>query len=235
MSSTNWIYQVWPWTGLGFALSILILLLCTDFFRQDFSKSRWRDTAWLAWLGTFCYLFHNVEEYGVDMFGNFFPFPDTMEAMVGFAPPLIFYMAVNISMFWFASPIAAKMARKYPLMGMGMFGELFINAISHLIPIVTGTGYTAGTLTAVVIFLPASFWAFYVGFGKGEGKFTWKAFATIILIAIVNHLVMFVGLTLFQNGLYGTTGLVIFEILNATSALAMWYAADHFLGRRRGV
>ncbi len=227
MTLTNFYYLVWPWIGLGGAAVILILLFGTDFLRKDMDKSRWRDGAWLAWLSTTAYLLHNVEEYGIDLFGNLHQFPNTMVEMMNTNPPEAFYMAINLSMFWVASPIAAKLARKHPLVATGMACEELINALSHIAPVVGGTGYAAGALTACIIFLPVSLWTFYACFGKG--KLSYKGLAANVVIAIVNHLILMLTIKLHAAGAVNTPVLVIMEIVNACLAVALWMCADHFL------
>lgn len=229
--TAEWYYLVWPWIGFGAALVIVILLFCTDVLRMDMTKSRWRDPSWLAWLASAAYLIHNCEEYGIDMLGNLHQFPNTMVEMMSANPSEAFYMAVNISMFWIASPIAAKLGRKYKIVAMGMSGELFINALSHVAPLLGGTGYTAGTLTALIIFLPVSLWTFYACYGKSEGKFSFKVLAAIIGIAIVNHLILMASILLFKSGTIGTAVLVVFQIVNAALAVIMWMGADRIFSK----
>ena len=78
------------------------------FKKKDRTKSRWKDPAWLAWLLTVSYLLHNVEEYGIDFTGTMFGFPKSFAALIGVMPGAIFFASVNISMFWFAFPIASE-------------------------------------------------------------------------------------------------------------------------------
>lgn len=231
MALSNFYYLVWPWIGLGGAIAIIILLFCTNILRMDLNKSRWRDGAWLAWLASAAYLVHNVEEYGIDLFGNLHQFPNTMVEMMNTNPPEVFYMAVNISMFWIASPIAARLARKHPVVATGMAGELFINALSHIAPLVGGTGYTAGTLTACIIFLPVSLWTFYTCFGKE--KLSYKVLATIIGIAIVSHLILMLSIKLFAAGAIATVGIVLMQICNACLTVILWMWADHFFMKNK--
>lgn len=63
-------FHVWPWIGLGAAIVLLILIFCTDFLRSDKTKSRFLDPVSLAWMGSVIYMLHNLEEYGVDLYGN---------------------------------------------------------------------------------------------------------------------------------------------------------------------
>jgi hypothetical protein len=45
----NWFDSHWPWIGLAMSAVLLVLLLATNIFRSDRSKSRWFDPVWLAW------------------------------------------------------------------------------------------------------------------------------------------------------------------------------------------
>lgn len=231
-NGVEWFYLVWPWVGLGGAIAITILLFATNMLRVDMNKSRWKDPAWLAWLATDAYLIHNAEEYGIDMLGELYQFPNTMFDMMATAPPEAFYMALNISMFWFASPIAAWLGRKHPVVAVGMSGELFFNALSHIVPLISGVGYTPGTLVAIVVFLPVSLWTFYACFGKG--KLSWKVLATIIGIAIASHLLLMVSIQLFKAGIIGDVGIVVFQVFIAIATLLMWIGADWLFTKKRG-
>ena len=57
--------HLWPWIGLVLAVPLAIALAGGG-LRGDRSVTRWRDPVWLCWAGTLAYLFHQVEEHGVD-------------------------------------------------------------------------------------------------------------------------------------------------------------------------
>ena len=66
---------LFPWIGGGAAVVLLILLFGTRLLQSELGASRWYDRVWLSWLALAIYLLHNVEEYGVDVFGRMTQFP----------------------------------------------------------------------------------------------------------------------------------------------------------------
>lgn len=73
-----------PWLGLAGAIVLLLLLFGSNILRSDKAVSRWRDLTWLSWAGATAYLIHNVEEYGIDLFGRTYAFPMSMCQLFGF-------------------------------------------------------------------------------------------------------------------------------------------------------
>ncbi len=126
--NTAWYWLVWPWIGFGSAVTLLILLFGTNVLRNNLSKPGWKDPYWLGWMTAIAYLLHNTEEYGISLTGELHAFPQMMSDFLGIVPPEAFYVAVNISLFWFVGPVAAAMAKKHPSMSLGMSGMLIINA-----------------------------------------------------------------------------------------------------------
>lgn len=224
-NSIAWYYQVWPWVGLGIAVVLLILLFATNLLRGDPARSRWKDPAWLAWLLTAGYLLHNVEEYGIDLTGTLFAFPATFAETVGTMPGAIFFASVNISLFWFAFPIASLLSRKYPMMTLGMAGLVFVNAIIH---IAGSGGYNPGLLTGIVIFLPVALWTFYACLGTMRLKFA--ALLAAIVLGAISHGVLMGSVRLYAQGLFGDPAAAVIQVLNAVLAVLLWYAAGKIMG-----
>ncbi len=170
----EWFERYWSSVGLGAAIVLIILLFCTNTFRDRAGVTRWRDPAWLAWLMVVAYMLHNFEEYGIDAKGRAFHFPVTACAQYGFDSvdgcPLVpsFFVAVNIPFIWIVLPIAALWCRRNPAVGLTGVGLLFTNALSHIGGAFTPMGYSPGTLTAAVIFIPLSVWVFVIFFGKNK-------------------------------------------------------------------
>lgn len=71
-------------------------------------------------------------------------------------------------MLWAAAPIAALLSRRHPLVGLAIFGVIFINLFFHIMPLVAGAGFGPGTLTAIVLFIPVSARIIYACFGTGR-------------------------------------------------------------------
>jgi hypothetical protein len=196
----QWFEQYWSSVGLGAAIVLLVLLLCTSTFRSDADVSRWRDPVWLAWLTVVAYMLHNFEEYGIDAKGRAFHFPVTACTQYGFDSivgcPLVpsFFVAVNIPFVWIVLPIAALCCRRNPAVGLTGAGLLFTNALSHIGGLFTPMGYSPGTLTAAVIMIPVSVWVFVTFFGRG--KLLGYPMLIVILVASILAQVVLLGLLL---------------------------------------
>ncbi|MCC8015450.1 MAG: HXXEE domain-containing protein [Eubacterium sp.] len=217
----------WPWMGLGMAIVLVILLFFTNLLRSDTSVSRWRDPKWCAWFGTCAYMLHNFEEYGIDLFGNTYEFPNLMDRMMGIQPPAAFYTAVNVGAVWFASTFLAKNAGKnHPVISMSMMGLLLTNALSHLIPLFTGT-YTAGVFIGIVVFIPASIWFYYVLVIKGE--FSGYTLAASLIVPFIIQSVLMMSILLYRSSVLGDVGMVIIQIINAALFVALAYGAEKIL------
>ena len=104
LQNWNWFALNFQWIGLGFVIILLVLLFCTSLLRANRSISRWKDYAWLSWLGMCAYLLHNVEEYGIDILGRFHGFPIQISEMIqsmfpaGAVPQSSYYLATVWSM-----------------------------------------------------------------------------------------------------------------------------------------
>ncbi|MBR2817578.1 MAG: HXXEE domain-containing protein [Reyranella sp.] len=140
---------------------LLVLLFCTNHLRADLSRSRWHDYTWLSWMGMAAYLLHNVEEYGIDMYGRLHGFPQDIVHVMKLPPypdcpiPPLYFVAVNVTAFWVMAPIAALPSRRHPLVGFSIYSIIMINIVFHVMPLLTGGGYDAGTLTALIVFTHA--------------------------------------------------------------------------------
>lgn len=87
---------------------------------------------------------------------------------LGAEPRLGFAVAVNIPFVWIALPIAALWCRRNPAPGLAAAGFLFTNGLSHIFGAFTPMGYSPGTLTAGIIFIPLSVWVFGSFFGRSK-------------------------------------------------------------------
>lgn len=104
----EWFERYWSSVGLGAAVVLLLVLLCTNTFRSQAGVSRWCDPVWIARLMVVAYLLHNFEECGVDAKGRAFHFP----------------VAVNIPFVWIALSVAALWCRRNPAVGLTGAGLL---------------------------------------------------------------------------------------------------------------
>lgn len=214
----NWIDLNFPWVGSVGAIILLLLLFSTDRLRSDLGRSRWRDRVWLSWLAVAIYLIHNVEEYGVDLLGRFHAFPNSMCSQLGLSPypscpiPTPFFLAVNLPLFWVGAPIAAFMSRRHPILGLSLYGIIFVNALTH-IGAALHSGYNPGVLTSLILFLPISFWVARACFGK-QGL-PYAALAFIVAEGVLLHAVLMGSTILFLHDIIGPSLLPAIQILNA--------------------
>jgi hypothetical protein len=222
----NWFDFNFPWIGMVAAFIMLVLLFGTNFLRSTQTISKWKDITWLSWLGFTVYLIHNVEEYGIDMYGHTHAFPErfcaTITKALGVAEcnvPPAFYLAVNIPLFWVIAPIGALLSRRYPLAGLAIYGIIIINSLIHMMPILKGDGYGPGTLTAIIIFLPLAVWVGYACFGKG--KLSYNALIFLIILGIFLHAILMGSMVSFLKEKINSLVLVVIQIINAILLLTI--------------
>ncbi len=231
----SWLDLSFPWVGSVGAVLLLVLLFSGNRLRSHLGRSRWKDRVWLSWLAAAIYLIHNVEEYGVDLFGRFHAFPDSMCSQLGFSPypacplPTPFFLAVNLPIFWVAAPIAAFMSRRHPILGLSLYGIIFVNALIH-VGSALHSGYNPGVLTSVILFLPISLWVAKVCFGR-QGL-PYAALAFLVADGVILHVVLMGSAILFLHGVIGSSLLLAIQILNAVLFfLLAWLAAKWGEGR----
>lgn len=232
----SWIDIAFPWIGGVAAVVLLALLFGTHRFRSGLDSSRWRDRVWLSWLAMVIYLLHNVEEYGIDLFGRLHAFPDGICGALKLPlypdcplPPA-FYLAVNIPLFWIGAPIAALVSRRHALVGLTFYSVIFTNALVHLAPLLAGVGYGPGTLTAALLFLPVSAWVVYACFG--EGRLSYKAMALLVADGVILHVILMGSMQLFLRGVIDSTALVWIQVANAVLFLLIPWLGEKW---RNGV
>ncbi len=231
----SWIDLNFPWVGSVGAVVVLVLLFSTDRLRSDLNRPRWKDHVWLSWLAVAIYLIHNVEEYGVDLLGQFHAFPNSMCSMLGLSPfpfcpiPRPFFLAVNLPLFWVGAPIAAFTSRRHPIIGLSLYSVIFVNALTHLGAFVR-TGYNPGVLTALILFLPSSFWVARVCFGK-QGL-PYGALAFIVGDGVSLHIVLMGSTILFLHRGIGPSLLTAIQILNAVLFFLLAWLAERWENSR---
>lgn len=227
----EWYEVEWPWIGFGGAIAILVLLFCTNFLKSNQNAAKWKDPEWLAWLCTAAYLIHNLEEYGIDIFGNLYAFPGCFQSiMVGSAAamPDAFFMAINIPAFWVTFPLIAVCSKRHPWASPVLAAGLFTNAVSHTIPFLVGVGYTPGAFTAIVLFYPISIWAGVALFGKGKLPYRWMA--VCIMVFLVGYAVLLGSAKLYISGMISEAALVVFEALNGPLCFGLAFLASKIKG-----
>ncbi|MBO1113689.1 HXXEE domain-containing protein [Bordetella petrii] len=222
----------WPWVGAIAGLILLYLLFFSTRLQADPSQSRWHDRTWLAWMASFSYFAHNIEEYGVDLSGRAYAFPASMMrvlAGMGQAPSNEFYLAVNLSLVWVGLPIAAMLSRRHPLIGLAGYAVMAINFLTHAGAYIAG-GYNPGLFTAAVLFLPLTLWATYALFGPG--KLSYKGFGVVILAGVVAHAVLMGSVQLLVRGLISGNVAAIIQVMNTILLMLVLWAGERILEAR---
>ena len=185
----------------------------------------------VSWAAVTAYLLHNVEEYGIDLFGRRLGFPDGFCALLNQPalpecpiPPL-FFMAVNLPLFWVAAPIAASLSRRHTLVGLALYGVIIVNACLHIVPFVAGGGYSSGTLTAIVLFVPLSAWLGRTCFGPG--RMGYRTLVLLIVLGVIGHALLMAPLQMFLHGWISERALVFSQFVNPiVLLLAPWLWND---------
>ena len=189
-------YLAWPWTGLGGTVVLFILLFATDWLQGHANAGRWQDPAWLAWLPVPVYLCHVFEEYGLHVTDGQFDlvrsFVETgVDTRFGGLPAAIF-PEINIAIIFVAFPIAARLGRKNPVVGLMSYGFMLVNGLTHVAGTVAlGGGLLdqPGNVTGLLCFIPLFAWFVYVSV-KGDFM-DGKGLACSIAAGVVQHLGVF--------------------------------------------
>lgn len=231
----GWLNTAFPWIGLMGAIELFVLLFLTDVLRSNLETSRWCDLTWLSWAGATAYLLHNVEEYGIDVFGQTYAFPISVCALFGFqassncpAPPE-FFTLVNVPMFWVAGPVAALLSRRHPLVGLTIYSVISVNFAAHVVTgIVTGTIYNPGWLTAVLLFLPLTVWTAHTLFGRG--KLSYRALVYLLGWGVILHAILASSLVPVMEGLENPIFAMIIQVINAALLIVAPLLAERWQG-----
>ncbi len=226
---------VWPYMGLGAAL-LLALLLSTDILRSDRSVSRWKDLVWLAWAGTLAYLLHQFEEHGIDADGAHYAFRGFMCATLGFPDPktcpvpLSYITSVNVAAVWLAGPAAALLGRRWPALALSYFSIPFINFLGHTVPFLINGAYNPGVLTAILVFLPLSLWAFRVALVRYQ--LGWSTVLATVFAGVILHAILLLSVKAYIAGLIGIVVLDVIQVINPLIAGVIVFLAGQRASRR---
>ncbi len=227
--------HVWPYMGLGAAL-LLALLLTTDTLRSDRSVSRWQDLVWLTWAGTLAYLLHQFEEHGIDAEGAHYAFRGFMCATLGFPDattcpvPLSYITSVNIAAVWLAGPAAALLGRRWPAVALSYFSIPFVNFLGHTVPFLASGTYNPGVLTAILVFLPLSLWAFHVALM--HYRLGWSTVLATVFAGVVLHAILLSSVKAYIAGLIGIVVLDAIQVINPLIAGVIVFLAGQRASRR---
>lgn len=107
--------------------------------------------------------------------------------------------------------------------GLNAFGLMGTNAVVHLIPLVVGVGeYNPGSLTAIFLFLPAT----YLMFSSmlNDRVCSNGDIVRAIMIGALCHVIIIISLLLLKNGLISGWLACFFQVLNI---LPLFIAIKH--------
>ncbi|RYU93446.1 HXXEE domain-containing protein [Emticicia agri] len=227
----SWFDLNFPWIGGVAGVVMLILLFVTRILQNNQTIPKCKDITWLSWLGVTAYLIHNIEEYGIDLYGHVHAFPEQFCATVAKAlgvvkcnVPPAFYLAVNITLFWVIAPLSAFLSSRHPLVGLAIYSIIFINGLIHILPMLKGEVYGPGSLTAITIFLPLSIWVGYACFG--HRKLPFSAMILLIILSLVLHASLVGSMAAFLKGNISDDRLIAIQIINAILFLAIPLIAE---------
>lgn len=213
-------FQVWPWMGLGAAIVLILIASLTDLFRVDLNIERFRDPSWLAWISVVGYMLHNVEEYGIDLFGVTMSFPKLMASLMGGNVSELAYLSCNIGAIWIVAPILAYLSRKYKGIAPSFAIFMLVNAIVHLRAYFI-IGYNPGLFTALVIFIPVGLWNIYICYGKGKISLG-KCIASFGISALYT-IILLLGIQLAVHGMINDIAQGLVMVVDNALCLYLWY------------
>lgn len=239
----GWFDLAWPWIGLGFAGVLLVMLFATNVLRTPAPDAagrgplpRLRDLRWLSFLGTALYMIHNVEEYGIAANGVLHAFPDSLCTVLGQPDypacgiPPVFYLVVNLPLVWVLGPLAALLARRFPLAGLILWGVIGINALAHIGPAIALREYDPGLLTAVLLFVPLTVLTIRAAFGR-RGPYRPVAAVLLLGLGVFMHAVLAGGVLLYLRGALPEWVLLLAQPAAMALSYAVLVAADPRLRR----
>jgi hypothetical protein len=182
-------YHAWPWMGLGAAIVMLVLIFCTDLLRSDINKSRWKDPVTLAWMASVVYLFHNFEEFGMDLYGYQLGFAYFMNGFTGMHTTEALSLGCNLSLIWVIFPLTAWMVQRgHYNMAAGMACFELLNGFGHIMQAIVFSTYNAGLLNSALMCWPLGLWNLHVCYGQEKQpkiNILW-----LILAAVAYHVIL---------------------------------------------
>jgi hypothetical protein len=95
-------------------------------------------------------------------------------------------------------------------------------------PLVGGVGYGAGTLSAIVIFIPLSIWLIRTCFGPGRMRY--GALALLVAGGIIFHAILTAPMMLFLKGHMGTSLMVMLQVANPFLLILILWLGERWRG-----
>lgn len=218
-------FHIWPYMGFGAAIVLIILIFFTDFLRSDKKRPRLQDPAIIAWIGAVIYMLHNMEEYGIDLYGHPQAFTELMYVMMWFRISEAAYLACNLCLVWVVGPLTAVCVQKGRYgMAAGMAVFEIINALSHVGQAINLGCYNPGLANSLTFCIPFGIYAIWVCYGKL--KMPRINLLWIFLGALLYHIGLFGGIFAARAGIVGAFGQGAIMVIDAIVLFCIWYWAD---------
>lgn len=230
------VYYGWPYAGLVLAAGILAVIFLGPSPAGQPYAVRFRDPAWLVWAAVPMYMLHQFEEHGIDLLGRHYHFMPELCATLGHTDLATcpgdpsFILAVNVTLVWVAGPLSGVLARQRAYLGATFLCTPVINAIAHIVPGLLKAQYNPGLLTSVVLFVP--FCAYTLHQLRRQGVLDGPRLASIPILGVVLHAVLFGSLKATGAGLIGATVRDLIQVANAFLPLAIAVVLEKALGAR---
>jgi hypothetical protein len=168
----------------------------------------------MSFMALIVYQLHQFEEHGIDLMGQYYAFgPYVNNIIGGFVGcptvskdcPLnvenIFY--INMVMVWLPLLVSAHIAERRPFLAACFISILPVNALAHIGVALVHQEYNPGLFTAVMLFLPFSF--FYYRRLLAEKRLSRARMFCSFLYGVIGHLFMMGALVLgYVRGDYAT-------------------------------
>jgi hypothetical protein len=120
---------------------------------------------WVFWAFVGAAAIHVVEEYKYP--GGFIELMRRLNPM--WAPLVtVKFAAIINALFLLLCVVGALMASKVLLFSLSVAGLLFVNTLSHIMGAVRVKGYAPGVVSAVLLYLPLSSYAYYHFVSSGQ-------------------------------------------------------------------
>ena len=231
---SNW-HLGWPWLCLGGGLALFAVMFGTNAMRSNVAVSRWWDPVWLAWLAVPMLMVHMFEEYGFDILGRTYDLPDMVCKNLGYPAypacpiPIAHYPLVNLGIAWVSAPLAAILARRNLVIGLSWYGLLVFNGTLHAVAtIATGAEGGGGVLTGGLLFIPSFAWMTYAVLKSGA--MSGKALALSVSGGILAHLLLAAVYGGQKVGVYGGTGVLVFDVVVVATPILFGWLASRIIG-----
>jgi hypothetical protein len=103
---------------------------------------------------------------------------------------------------------------------------LLANGLLHTAGGIAAGAYNTGLWTAAFLFIPFSLWVIYAS--AIRGPYSGKVVGVAYVAGAVTHVLLFMGYGLFKNGVFGSTGLLVFAAVIGFMPIILAAIASRF-------